>query len=97
MMGDDQTISRCKYFKRRTSCGAVGGMHACHQIAFATLSTQPPESEPPPGSDRVAKAVGFSLHAGVGAKAHQRDKLERLCRYISRSAEFGIYYKAVIF
>ena len=29
---------------------------------------------------------GFSLHAGVAAKAHQRRKLERLCRYISRPA-----------
>jgi hypothetical protein len=28
--------------------------------------------------------AGFSLHAGVSVKAHQRDKLERLCRYISR-------------
>ena len=51
-----------------------------------TLSTQPPESERTPGSDRVAKAAGFSLHAGVAAKAYQRDKLERLCRYISRPA-----------
>ena len=27
-----------------------------------------------------------SLHAGVAAEADQRDKLERLCRYVSRSA-----------
>ena len=27
-----------------------------------------------------------SLHAGVAAKAQQRDKLERLCRYITRPA-----------
>ena len=40
----------------------------------------------PPGSDRVAKLAGFSLHAGVAAKAHQRDKVERLCRYIARPA-----------
>jgi len=26
--------------------------------------------------------AGFSLHAGVADKACQRDKLERLCRYI---------------
>ena len=26
--------------------------------------------------------AGFSLHAGVAVKACQRDKLERLCRYI---------------
>jgi len=30
--------------------------------------------------------AGFSLHAGVVAKAHERKKLERLCRYISRPA-----------
>jgi len=29
---------------------------------------------------------GFSLHAGVAAQAHERDKLERLCRYIARPA-----------
>lgn len=32
----------------------------------------------------LGKIEGFSLHAGVSAKAYQRDKLERLCRYISR-------------
>jgi hypothetical protein len=34
----------------------------------------------------VGKVAGFSLHAGVAAKAQQRDKLERLCRYITRPA-----------
>jgi hypothetical protein len=32
----------------------------------------------------VVKVAGFSLHAGVSVKASERDKLERLCRYISR-------------
>jgi hypothetical protein len=32
----------------------------------------------------VGKVAGFSLHAGVAAGAHERKKLERLCRYISR-------------
>jgi len=35
---------------------------------------------------RVGKVAGFSLHAGVAAGAHERDKLERLCRYIARPA-----------
>ena len=40
---------------------------------------------------RLAKQAGFSLHAGVAARADQRDKLDRpggvpLCRYISRPA-----------
>ncbi len=34
----------------------------------------------------VGKVAGFSLHAGVAAKATQRDNLERLCRYITRPA-----------
>ncbi len=35
---------------------------------------------------QVAKESGFSLHAGVAAEAWERQKLERLCRYISRPA-----------
>ena len=35
---------------------------------------------------QVVKEAGFSLHAGVAAQAWERDKLERLCRYISRPA-----------
>jgi hypothetical protein len=34
----------------------------------------------------VGKVAGFSLHAGVAARADERSKLERLCRYISRPA-----------
>ena len=32
----------------------------------------------------VGKVDGFSLHAGVANKAHERKKLERICRYIAR-------------
>ena len=35
---------------------------------------------------RVAQDSGFSLHAGVGAEGGERNKLERLCRYIARPA-----------
>lgn len=34
----------------------------------------------------MARTGGFSLHAGIAARAHQREKLERLCRYIARPA-----------
>ena len=34
----------------------------------------------------MAKEAGFSLHAGVSTEIHQRDKLERLCRYVTRPA-----------
>jgi hypothetical protein len=33
------------------------------------------------GDERVGKISGFSLHAGVLAKSHQREKLERLYRF----------------
>ena len=32
----------------------------------------------------MARANGFSLHAGVSCEGDQKDKRERLCRYISR-------------
>jgi hypothetical protein len=51
-----------------------------------TLQTLPDTSSQNEASSRVAKDAGFSLHAGVVAQAHQRDKLERLCRYVSRPA-----------
>ena len=35
---------------------------------------------------QLAQIDGFSLHAGVFADSHETDKLERLCRYISRPA-----------
>jgi len=35
---------------------------------------------------QTGHSAGFSLHAGVAAQAHERAKLERLCRYIARPA-----------
>jgi hypothetical protein len=49
-----------------------------------TLQTLPASDEP--FDDGVGKVAGFSLHAGVAARAQERRKLERLCRYISRPA-----------
>jgi len=49
-----------------------------------TLQTEPAREEE--NNSKLAKANGFSLHAGVAAQAHQRRKLERLCRYITRPA-----------
>ena len=45
-----------------------------------------PLNRPDPGLERVAKATGFSLHAGVSCEGKQKDKRERLCRYIARPA-----------
>ena len=41
---------------------------------------QGPEGEP----NGAARAGGFSLHAGVDIAPNEREKLERLCRYVSR-------------
>ncbi len=49
-----------------------------------TLQTLP--ADDPPFGEEAGKVSGFSLHAGVAARTDQRDKLERLCRYISRPA-----------
>ena len=38
------------------------------------------------GDDLVSQQPGFSQHAGIACKPHQRKKLERLCRCITRSA-----------
>ena len=51
-----------------------------------TLQTLPLDDEGFSGSGRVAKLAGFSLHAGVMAEANDRNKLERLWRYITRPA-----------
>jgi hypothetical protein len=39
-----------------------------------------------PLASTVGKVAGVSLHAGVAARANEREKLERLCRYIARPA-----------
>ncbi len=54
---------------------AIGPRQGCKVF---TLQCLPPVGEPKQGSSRVANAAGFSLHAGLMAEAHQRDKLENL-------------------
>ena len=53
------------------------------------------------GDDLVSQQAGFSLHAGIACKSHQRKKLERLCRYIIRAAlgraAFGRAMKSPLF
>ena len=57
------------------------GPHAGRK-AF-TLQTLPSRGEFALG---LARANGFSHHAGVVGASDERDKLERLCRYITRPA-----------
>ena len=44
------------------------------------IRTIRPLNRPDPGLERVAKANGFSLHAGVSCYGKQKHKRERLCR-----------------
>jgi Putative transposase len=60
---------------------------ACSNNDSEVLQTVParePESEQQGDGRGVANADGFSLHAGLDIQPHQREKLERLCRYVSR-------------
>jgi len=51
-----------------------------------TLQTVPAREEPEQQGEHhgAANAGGFSLHAGLDIQPHQREKLERLRRYVSR-------------
>ena len=51
-----------------------------------TLQTLPANDPDEQFGGTVGKVSGFSLHAGVSAKGHECNKLERLYRYISRPA-----------
>ena len=62
---------------------AVGPQQGRKVLTLQTL----PDCEPDnPFSSSVGEVAGFSLHAGVATKAIEREKLERLCRYITRPA-----------
>ena len=63
---------------------AVGPQQGRKAFMIRTIR---PLDRPDAGLERVAKANGFSLHAGVSCEGHQKDKWERLCRYIARPAE----------
>jgi hypothetical protein len=51
-----------------------------------TLQTRPPIDIDEMYSGTVGQVAGFNLHAGIAARADQRRKLERLCRYMARLA-----------
>lgn len=61
---------------------AVGQNRGKKVFALSTLPSLPEDKQ----GEALGKVSGFSLHAGVAAKAYERSKLERLCRYISRPA-----------
>ena len=63
--------------------GDALGPRAGHKVlSLQTLPSRPTQST----QALCANAHGFSLHAAVRCRAHQRKQLERLCRYITRPA-----------
>jgi len=60
---------------------AVGPQQGRQAFMIRTIR---PLDRPDPGLERVAKASGFSLHAGVSCEALQKAKRERIFRYIAR-------------
>ena len=61
---------------------AVGPRAGQKLFTLQLLPARPPEQQDDPNG--AARVGGFSLHAGVDIAPHQRPKLERLCRYVSR-------------
>ena len=85
---------RCYTHKEGWALPQILGSSVSYRVAVGPhqgrkafmIRTIRPLDRPDPGLERVAKANGFSLHAGVSCEGHQKNKRERLCRYISRPA-----------
>ena len=76
-----------------TALGPLQAAACTYRIALGpragqkVLSLQAvPNQAPPPTPERCVNEQGFSLHAEVRCAAHQRHRLEHLCRYITRPA-----------
>jgi hypothetical protein len=82
MMCMDARMSRAQDAQERPKYRIAVGPQQGRKVF--TLQTLPACDEP--FADGVGKVAGFYLHAGVAARADQRQKLERLSRYISRPA-----------
>ena len=63
---------------------AVGPRAGQKLFTLQTLSGAMLEAEQQGDNRGAAQAGGFSLHAGIDIEPGQRQKLERLCRYVSR-------------
>ena len=73
----DQLIAASIHY--RIAVGPNAGKKA---LMLRTVAAQPE----PFASTLLAKQPGFSLHAATCCEANQRNKLEKLCRYIARPA-----------
>jgi len=65
---------------------ATGPSKGKKAMVLQSVNGRMPDGDHAANYGLVAKNSGFSLHAGVATKKHERDKLERICRYIARPA-----------
>jgi hypothetical protein len=63
---------------------AVGPRTGQKLFTLQTVPARTEEAEQQGDGRGAANTGGFSLHAGLTIEPHQRAKLERLCRYVSR-------------
>jgi hypothetical protein len=63
---------------------AVGPKAGQRLFTLQTVPAKEPEPEQQGDHRGAANAGGFSLHAGLDIQPHQHEKLEQLCRYVSR-------------
>ena len=61
---------------------ALGAQRGKKVFTLQTLPAQVDDDS----SSQVGSMAGFSLHAGVATTGNEREKLERVCRYIARPA-----------
>jgi hypothetical protein len=60
------------------------------------LQSLPPVGSLEASSARVEKVAGFSLHAGMAAARHERQKLERLCLQFCNSWTVYLFPQIVL-
>ncbi len=71
----------------KTSLASAGGFSLGPNKGKKALTLKTlPETDHTSHQGLVAKQSGFSLHAGVTVAGGERDKIEKLCRYIARPA-----------
>jgi hypothetical protein len=80
-IADDDTFSKLQA-SSVTYRFATGPSKGKKALVLKTM----PDGDHSAGSGLVAKNSGFSLHAGVATSANEREKLEKICRYIARPA-----------
>ena len=72
---------------RMTTLKAWSLIYAGRHIVYLSRNLRTGPARPAPfASTLLARQPGFSLHAATRREANQRDKLEKLCRYITRPA-----------